>query len=277
MACYAMLYFGMVVFCSFSTIMSTDEVNFLNATSIQKLIMSSYEESRQMLDEKSFQTIQSSRVSSVHGFSFRRQTETETLEIGHAAEVFQLTLQGLQKKLKQRYKRDITATDLLSWEHVELIAELSGCPPPGHPATSQCSYLSKYRSINGMCNNRNNHLWGAANIPLKRWLPPQYEDGVRQPKGWNAGRLYNGFELPKPKEVSKKIMGSSIKCEDDAYSHMLVEWGQYIDHDITFTPQSSGKPGDDCLNSCKNVHPCFPIQVNCNRNKNSAAPLPNLF
>lgn len=44
---------------------------------------------------------------------------------------------------------------------------------------------------------RNNHLWGAANIPLKRWLAPQYEDGVRQPKGWNAGRLYNGFELPK--------------------------------------------------------------------------------
>lgn len=60
-------------------------------------------------------------------------------------------------------------------------------------------------------------------------------------------------------------MGSSIKCEDDAYSHMLVEWGQYIDHDITFTPQSPGKPGDDCLNSCKNVHPCFPIQVNCNQ------------
>lgn len=30
MACYAMLYFGMVVFSIFSTIMSTDEVNFLN-------------------------------------------------------------------------------------------------------------------------------------------------------------------------------------------------------------------------------------------------------
>ncbi|XP_077425824.1 thyroid peroxidase [Vanacampus margaritifer] len=228
--------------------------------------MSSYQESLQTLDEKASQTRQrrSSPASSVRGFTFRRQTETETLEIGRAAELFQSTLEGLHKKLKLRYKRDSTATGLISWEHVELMAELSGCPPPTHAAICQYSYLSKYRSITGMCNNRHNHLWGAANIPLVRWLPPQYEDGVRQPKGWNAGRLYNGFELPMPKEVSKKIMESSIKCGDDAYSHMLVEWGQYIDHDITLTPQSPGKPGDDCLNSCKNVHPCFPIQAHDN-------------
>ncbi|XP_077395637.1 thyroid peroxidase [Festucalex cinctus] len=238
---------------------------FPAATSIRKFIMSSYQESLQMLDETAFQTRQrrSSPVSSVRGFAFRRQTETETLEIGRAAELFQSTLEGLHKKLKQRFKRDITATGLISWEHVELMAELSGCRPPAHAAICHNHYLSKYRSINGMCNNRHNHLWGAANIPLVRWLPPQYEDGVRQPKGWNTGRLYNGFELPVPKEVSKKIMESSIKCEDDAYSHMLVEWGQYIDHDITFTPQSPGKPGDDCLN-CQNVNPCFPIQAHDN-------------
>ncbi|XP_061651088.1 thyroid peroxidase isoform X2 [Phyllopteryx taeniolatus] len=231
------------------------------ATSIKKLIISSFQESR-LLDEKAFQTRQrrSSPVTSIRGFTFHRQTETETQEIGHAAEVFQSTLQELHKKLKQRYKRDITETGLLSWEHVELIAELSGCPPPVHPAICQYSHLSKYRSISGMCNNRYNHLWGAANIPLVRWLPPHYEDGVRQPKGWNRGRLYNGFQLPMPKEVSRNIMESAIKCKDDTYSHMLVEWGQYIDHDITLTPQSPGKPGDDCLNTCKNMYPCFPIQ-----------------
>ncbi|XP_077476620.1 thyroid peroxidase isoform X2 [Stigmatopora argus] len=163
-----------------------------------KLIMTSYQESLEMLDGKAFPIRQrrSSSLSSIGGFAFSRQTETETREIGQAAEVFQSTLQALDKKLKQRYKRDITSTGLLSLEHMELIAELSGCPPPVHESDCQYSHFSKYRSINGMCNNRYNHHWGAANIPLIRWLPPQYEDGVRQPKGWNKGRLYNGFELP---------------------------------------------------------------------------------
>ena len=76
------------------------------------------------------------------------------------------------------------------------------------------------------------------------------------------------------REVSKKILRSSFKCEDDAYSQLLVEWGQYIDHDITFTPQSTANTafwtGQDCLNTCENVHPCFPIEVNQKHNRLSA-------
>ncbi|XP_039993085.1 thyroid peroxidase isoform X2 [Xiphias gladius] len=156
------------------------------------------------------------------------------------------------------YKREF-----LSWEDVELIAELSLCPPTTHP--NICHLNSNYRSISGICNNRHNPLWGAANTALVRWLPAEYEDGEREPKGWNRGRLHNGFQLPPPREISKKIVKSSSKRKDDIYSHLLVEWGQYIDHDITFTPQSTGSAafwtGMDCLNMCENVHPCFPIQT----------------
>lgn len=47
------------------------------------------------------------------------------------------------------------------------------------------------------------------------------------------------------------------------YSLLLVEWGQYLDHDITFTPQSSVASLNfpNCSNTCENVHPCFPIKV----------------
>nr|XP_057946306.1 thyroid peroxidase-like isoform X1 [Doryrhamphus excisus] len=259
--------FRLLFFCVISTSTSTDDASHLNTTSIGKLIITSYQESLQILDESVFLKRQrrSSPLTSAHGFTFRRQTETETLEMGHAAEVFQSTLQVLKEKVKQRYKRDITAAGLLSWEHVELIAELSRCPPPTHPGICQQSHTSKYRSVSGICNNRFNPLWGAANIALLRWLPAQYEDQVRQPKGWNGGRLYNEFQLPTSWEVSKKIIKSTLTAKDDAYSHMLVEWGQYIDHDVTFTPQSPGKvtfsPQDDCLSTCTNVHPCFPIQT----------------
>lgn len=50
----------------------------------------------------------------------------------------------------------------------------------------------------------------------------------------------------------------------DVYSQMLVEWGQFIDHDISFTPQSSSAAfpaAADCLTTCENIHPCFPIEV----------------
>ncbi|KAK5916372.1 hypothetical protein CgunFtcFv8_011362 [Champsocephalus gunnari] len=154
---------------------------------------------------------------------------------------------------------------LLSREDVELIAELSRCPPVTHPNICRQSHLNKYSSISGLCNNRQNPLMGVASTPLVRWLPAEYEDGGREPKGWNQGRLHNGFQLPPPWEVSKKIMSSSSKLKDDVYSHMLVEWGQYISHDMTMTPQIKGGAGlwsdVDCLKTCQNVHPCFPIET----------------
>ncbi|KAM7376690.1 hypothetical protein PAMP_006403 [Pampus punctatissimus] len=163
-----------------------------------------------------------------------------------------------QLRGKNEARQSLHIAELLSWEDVELIAELSQCPPPTYPSICQHSHHSKYRSISGLCNNRQNPLWGAANTALVRWLPAEYEDAEREPKGWNRGRLHNGFQLPSPLEVSKKIMKSYFKRDDDAYSKMLVEWGQYIDHDVTFTPQSTGK---HCMNTCENVHPCFPIKT----------------
>nr|XP_020464352.1 thyroid peroxidase [Monopterus albus] len=206
----------------------------------------------------------SAHSASTHVFTFFRQTEPETWESSRAAEVFLTTLQVLKNRAGQRYKRDVKIPELLSWEDVELIAELSQCFPATHLAVCQQSHLNKYRSISGVCNNRQNPLWGAANTALVRWLPAEYEDGEKEPKGWNRGRLHNGFQLPQPREISKEILQSSSKHKEDIYSHLLVEWGQYIDHDITFTPQSTGSAalwtGVDCLNTCENVHPCFPIE-----------------
>ncbi|XP_047183230.1 gamma-2-syntrophin isoform X1 [Scophthalmus maximus] len=244
---------------------SADEAGHFNSTSLRELLISSCQEGLEIVDKASLhpRPRRSAPASSTHAFAVLRQTEPETLEISRAAEVFQTTVQVLRSRARQRYERDVTAPELLSWEDVALIAEMSMCPPATHPTI--CRHDSKYRSISGLCNNRQNPLWGAANTPLVRWLPAQYEDGEREPKGWNRGRLYNGFQLPPPREVSTKIMKSAHKREQDTYSRLLVEWGQYIDHDMTFTPQSNSNsslwPRVDCLNTCENVHPCFPIET----------------
>ncbi|XP_068195373.1 thyroid peroxidase [Antennarius striatus] len=233
---------------------------YFSASLLRERLISSYQESLQIVDEALLLSRQRQNTPSppTHVFAFLRQTEPETLEVSRAAEVFQTTLQVLKNKARQRHKRSVTAPELLSWEDVELIAELSQCLPATHPAVCQHDHHNMYRSISGYCNNRQNPLWGAANTPLVRWLPAEYEDGEREPKGWNRGRFHNGFQLPSPREVSQKILRSSAKGEDDVYSQLLVEWGQYIDHDITFTPQSSAA---DCLTTCENIHPCFPIET----------------
>ncbi|XP_028422067.1 thyroid peroxidase [Perca flavescens] len=171
---------------------STDEAIHINSRSVRELLISSYQDAASLHTRKR----QRSPLSSTHVFTFLRQPDPETLEISRAAEVFQTTLQVLKNRVRQKYKRDVTATELLSWEDVELIAELSQCPPPTHPAICLQSHLNKYRAISGLCNNRQNPLWGAANTPLVRWLPAEYEDGGREPKGWNRERLHNGFQLP---------------------------------------------------------------------------------
>lgn len=52
---------------------------------------------------------------------------------------------------------------------------------------------------------------------------------------------------------------------DSSLSHLLVEWGQWIDHDIVHTPQSPStaafRSGADCTHTCSQEAPCFPIQV----------------
>lgn len=52
---------------------------------------------------------------------------------------------------------------------------------------------------------------------------------------------------------------------DSTLSHLLVEWGQWIDHDLVQTPQSPStaafRTGADCAHTCSLDTPCFPIQV----------------
>ena len=70
---------------------------------------------------------------------------------------------------------------------MELIGNLSGCE--SHRAqrevncTADLCFHSKYRSIDGTCNNLANPLWGASLTAFRRLLPAQYEDGFNQPIG----------------------------------------------------------------------------------------------
>ncbi|XP_069575830.1 thyroid peroxidase [Brachyistius frenatus] len=253
----------MSIFCHLICFSCCCDSVYIPATYTRELLLSSHQEILQIVHEALHHSRRrwSTSSSSTRGFTLLRRAEPETLDISRAAEVFQTTLQVLKNRAKQRFKRAVQAKEVLSLDYMKLISELSGCPSATHPTSCEQSHPSQYRSISGVCNNRQNPRWGAANTALVRWLPAEYEDGEGEPKGWNRERLHNGFQLPPPRTVSREIIRSSSKSKDDVYSQLLVEWGQYIDHDITFTPQSTDTADVDCSNTCQNVQQCFPIQT----------------
>nr|XP_002130405.1 thyroid peroxidase [Ciona intestinalis] len=205
---------------------------------------------------------------------FKQPPCQETADMAKAGDIYHYTFDILQNKLKNRFsrsKRRVNATDILSTATVAELAKFSGCRVNSmSPKCPNTCLATLYRSHNGDCNHATNTYWGAANNPFVRWLPAKYENGFSTAIGWESDRLYNGHRLPLVREVSNDAMNTSNNqvTGDSSYSHMLVVWGQYIDHDIDFTPQSLSTSTfqglTNCANTCENKSPCYPIQVPAN-------------
>lgn len=107
-------------------------------------------------------------------------------------------------------------------------------------------------------------LFRAVNKSLTMNLRPQ---GLHY---WSRGSLTTPLQavlFTQVREVTRHLIQVSNEAvtEDDQYSDFLPVWGQYIDHDIALTPQSTSTAafwgGVDCQLTCENQNPCFPIQV----------------
>ena len=110
--------------------------------------------------------------------------------------------------------------DILS---TSLLNELATC----HPLAPS----DQFRSLDGRCNNLAQTTWGAAGIPMKRMTQPSYADGVTTPR--------DSPTLPNPREISNALHSTSGPgpLTTKAFTHMAMQFGQFLDHDITLTPQ----------------------------------------
>uniref|UniRef100_A0A8B9JM79 Myeloid-specific peroxidase n=1 Tax=Astyanax mexicanus TaxID=7994 RepID=A0A8B9JM79_ASTMX len=197
-----------------------------------------------------------------------KQPLRRTRSAVRAADYLEQTLRIITEKTRHAHKRSINATALISPDELRTIQRLTGCAAEVQPPSCRTTpNVNKYRTANGVCNNRKNPLLGAANTPLARWLPSIYEDGISQPVGWNPGRLYNGVILPLVRLVSNRIVSTKdadIQA-DDELTHLVTFFGQWNDHDLSFTPSSpsirSFSSGINCDASCERSEPCFPIRI----------------
>lgn len=189
-------------------------------------------------------------------------------EVAKAAEIYERALDKVKEYVQAGTKASaepFNYQDVLSNRHLEVIARLSGCV--AHRKPDNCAdmcYHFKYRSIDGTCNNFANPTWGSSLSGFRRVLFPVYENGFSQPAGWNKDIKYNGYQLPSSRLVSTRIITTTDTSEDVKITHMVMQWGQWLDHDLDHAlPSVSSQTWDgvDCKKTCDYAAPCFPIEV----------------
>nr|CAD7588585.1 unnamed protein product [Timema genevievae] len=131
-------------------------------------------------------------------FRLLRFPNAAARDVARAADVYERTLYNIRKHVEAGMKinltkgtqkleeiRDFSYKELLSSSHLELVANLSGCMV--HRPFTNCSdmcFHSKYRAIDGTCNNLQHPMWGASLTGFRRILKPIYENGFSTPIGY---------------------------------------------------------------------------------------------
>ncbi|XP_050301684.1 peroxidasin isoform X2 [Anthonomus grandis grandis] len=203
-------------------------------------------------------------------FRIVRYPDAPARELARAAEVYERTLVNIRKhinkgQLQMNNTQVFDYHEVLSPQKLDLIARLSGCM--AHREGTNCSdmcFHSKYRSIDGRCNNLQHPTWGSSLTGFRRILKPIYEDGFSKPVGWDKGKLYNGYPKPASRKVSTSLISTSKITPDAEITHMVMQWGQFLDHDLDHaTPSVSSESWDgiDCKKSCDYAAPCYPMDV----------------
>ena len=135
------------------------------------------------------------------------------------------------------------------------------------PKGPKCDPQVPWRNLDGSCNNVENSLWGAANTAFERTLLPVYSDGVWRPKVAKSGA-----PLPSARLVSINIV-PDVDSPSEMDTHNVMQWGQFVDHDITHTPlfrlSGEASEGIQCCEADGSgpysklfLHPeCFPIEI----------------
>lgn len=132
------------------------------------------------------------------------------------------------------------------------------------PQAVSCPNISLYRTADGSCNNLAHADWGKSFTPFNRITLPAYQNGFDSPR--TLGK--SGQKLPNARLISTTALPDR-NMPSDILSYLFMQWGQFIDHDITgaATTRSSTGEGIRCCGpefdaNPELIHPaCMPIKV----------------
>lgn len=179
------------------------------------------------------------------------------------------TLNSISRRKRQVFDRNTFARNELTdtLQTIDIASFISGAgtarPPQNEcddPPTP-CDTKTPFRTMTGYCNNLRNPTWGKSLSTFSRLLPAQYDDGISKPRLIGS----DGQQLPNPRTVST-VIHPDISNLHTRYSLMVMQFAQFLDHDLTNTPIHKGFhesiPSCRRCNSKQTVHPeCNPFPV----------------
>ena len=222
------------------------------------------------------------RISSKHF----KQASKEARRQGEARERFEDMVRRAERKLAEVQRKSHASVQSVEARAEELATELfhrpgsmlkkeeisrmrieSECTGREEPKCFTPTF-QRFRTIDSTCNNLENPFLGAADTPLVRLIPSQYEDGISSLRGGLQSRKAEFFEAgpftpftqpnPSARHVSQTVIRNV--SEDEALTHIAMQWGQFLDHDMSITPEQE----DECsekAEECEFTNICEPIQV----------------
>ncbi|KAK4874945.1 hypothetical protein RN001_014305 [Aquatica leii] len=117
-----------------------------------------------------------------------------------------------------------------SFESVRSRKLSNECPLQGFPRCPKG--FERYRTADGTCNNLQHPWRGASMLPLQRFLPPHYNDGIQ-----TIRKSVLGGALPSARDISTRIHRDKNR-EVESVTLMFMQWGQFLDHDLTSSAQA---------------------------------------
>lgn len=154
-----------------------------------------------------------------------------------------------------------TPGTFLKENEIEEILINAGCI--NETLATRCNRLlnvNRFRTITGVCNNRRFPTQGAHATEFRRLIPALYEDGNNALRGAAQGRKafgLNPFIGPHPsaRVVSTTVVRDNNDTEDP-FTHILMQWGQFLDHDMDLGPEIE----EEC-EDCIFTDICEPIRI----------------
>ncbi len=128
---------------------------------------------------------------------------------------------------------------------LKLKAPSQFCPFSKKPA---CNFASRYRTIDGSCNNFENPLMGSSKTMYKRLLKPIYNDGREELRY----KSFTGKKLPNPRLVALKLHGP-LNQFSSYVSNLSPHFAQFLSHDLSFIQPTADKDNKPIECTCNNI------------------------